>query len=105
MVDLPATQASEPDAHALFVARRIDFSQDLSGFLAGEPLRQRLALGQVLLAHLGARNGSDFRPRRNLAFFLVALFIYKVHQLFKRHRNDTRLVRILLQHLLGLIRI
>ena len=61
-----AAQTGEPDADPLLVARRVHLLQDLGRLRAGEPLRQQLALRQVILAHLGAGDVEDARAFGNL---------------------------------------
>ena len=82
MVLLPALgRPGEPDAEALLVARRISGAEDLGGFLAGEPGGQQAALGQIIVAHLGAGNGEDFAVGRDVGDLLVAVFVGQVDHL------------------------
>src|ERR1022692_4038414 len=66
---------------ALLVARGVRRTQDLGGFLAREPGRQQAALGQVIVAHLRARNGKDFAVGLDFGDLLVAVFVGQVDHL------------------------
>ena len=96
-----AGQAREPDAEALLVARRVGRTQDLGGFLAREPGRQQAALGQVIVAHLRARNGEYLAVGLDFGDLLVAVFVGQVDHLLVRQAFDANFVAVLLEQLAG----
>ena len=67
-----AAQPREPDAHALPMAGRIGLGQNLRHLRPRKPARQLLALVQVLVADLRARNGRGAGARGNPRHLLVA---------------------------------
>ena len=97
-------QTGEPDADALAVARRVHLLQDFGGFLAGEPLGQQLALGQVFFAHLGAGDVEGSGAFGYLVDFFVAVLVRQVNQFFEFDRFDADFAGILGHHQLRFVR-
>src|SRR4030095_2172843 len=98
-----AAQTREPDAHALPMPGRVTLRQDLGDLRPRKPCRQGLTIVQVILAHLGARDGGRARSRLNLRAHLVAAFFREVYQFQEGDNPHFQLLAEALNQLLGVV--
>ena len=98
-----AAQPGEPHADPLSVARRVRLAEDARHLRPREPLRQRHAGVEVLIAHLGAGDRRRADARGHPRDLLVAVLVGQVRQLAERHHAHSELVGVLGHQLLGVI--
>ena len=92
---LPASaQPGEPDAEALTMSRGIGVAENLRDLRPGEPLRQKPALFEVFLTHLGAGDRQRARPLRDLFPRQVGVLVLDVDHHLERHHRDVEFLGV-----------
>ena len=78
--------------------------QDLGGLWPGEPLRQRDALGQIIITDLGPGDRGNLSAFRHLGSQFIAVLIGQINNQLERHHLDANLFFNTDQHFLSIVR-